>query len=395
MSVFKIKNVKIKELFFCLPFFLILLASYPYVFECIIPLPGVIVLTSLCLLYAIWQSSRLNIKRNIPSSIRLCFVIQIFVWLIYYIIHNDSSYITRIVFIITTSFTLLALYKKSIEGRFFYYNTLFITLQSLLSMVAFILCFVGILTPLFSFRNIDTRTAYFFGIASTNTLMGNIGRMAGFFDEPGALATWGVFALVFNKIFYKNRYIEYILIFCLFSTLSLAYIILLGIYLILYYHKNVIKLIPLLMICFIVCWFVIEQQGHDSLLYDMTFGRLDRTLGGEYGRKELEDLARSYFYQSPLIGHGAGNIEEVAYVSDNYLATFANDGIIGSIVLYLPLIIVVYKKKSNKDIFYGCLLLITCYTQRPFHINLLHYLMLYGYCLLALSNENYLIKEKK
>ena len=60
---------------------------------------------------------------------------------------------------------------------------------------------MGLLEPLFQFIEMDGRPGYFYGLFTTNTVFGGFVRNAGFYDEPGALSNWGVFALLFNKLF--------------------------------------------------------------------------------------------------------------------------------------------------------------------------------------------------
>lgn len=380
---------KRSELFALIPIFLALFACYPYVFSQFLHLPSVVVISALLLGYMIFLNFSNSNNANVSKSLNICVIIQSIVWFLYYLYHNDTSYITRIVFTIIIFYTIVTLNKLGLEKRFSYYNTCWISLQAVLAMIAFILCFMGILSPIFSFYNFDTRPVYFFGISCTNVLYGNLARMAGYFDEPGALATWGIFALVFNKVFYKKRLIEYLLIGCLFCTLSLAYYVLLVLYLVFFYYRNIVRIIPIIGICCVALWFASTQGTVDSKLYELTFERVEQSKQGDYGRNELSDRARKYFIQAPIFGNGAKNMEAHDYIGDNYLETFAKDGIIGSIVLYLPLIVVIFSSscRRNREILFGCLLLIACYWQRPFHINLMHYIMLYSFCSLALLNN--------
>ena len=55
-------------------------------------------------------------------------------------------------------------------------------------------------------------------------------RVNGFFDEPGAFAFWGMFALLFNKLMFDNKKLEIIIMVSLLFTFSAAYFVLLPIY---------------------------------------------------------------------------------------------------------------------------------------------------------------------
>ena len=74
-------------------------------------------------------------------------------------------------------------------------------------------------------------------------------------------------------------------------------------------------------------------------------------------------------------------------MDDNPFEILAKDGIIGLVVTYLPLLVVLLKfSRRNKDVFFAGLILTAGYLQRPFHVNLLHNLMLYGFVILIYKN---------
>ena len=83
------------------------------------------------------------------------------------------------------------------------YN-LWLAFQVVAGSIGFILVLVGILQPIFEFRELDMRPGYFFGLFTTNTYLGGFVRNAGFYDEPGTLAFWGMYALIINKLFVDN-----------------------------------------------------------------------------------------------------------------------------------------------------------------------------------------------
>lgn len=62
-----------------------------------------------------------------------------------------------------------------------------------------------IIAAYFKFVEMDMRPGYFFGLFTTNTYFGGLVRNAGFYDEPGALAFWGIYALIINKMFVKTQ----------------------------------------------------------------------------------------------------------------------------------------------------------------------------------------------
>ena len=129
----------------------------------------------------------------------------------------------------------------------------------------------GLLEPISQFIQMDGRPGYFYGLFTTNAVFNDFVRNAGFFDEPGSLAGWGVFALLFNKLYINNKKIEYLLIFGLISTLSMAYFVQLGVYLFLFFRKQRKKVL-LITILFLLILISVSSFSED--LNNSIFGRL-------------------------------------------------------------------------------------------------------------------------
>lgn len=374
-------------------FFGALLVSQPYIITLMIGISNEFLWLPLILLLFLLS---LSYKRTyIPSSFYVCCLIQALIWIIFSIIHSDTSYITRIIFIILTILQLASMDKIIGLKNTIYLHNKFLTAQSVLAALAFILFFIGILSPIIEFQLRDSRPAYFLGITFTNSISGNIIRPSGFFDEPGALAAWGIYALIFNKLFYGNKKIEYLLIASLMLTLSLAYYIQVAIYFLLFYSKNIKAAIPIAVLVFIAYFIVASDTS--SEIYRLTIGRI---MGLEEGglestsRGAMTEVSKEYFKSSPWIGIGARETENIGvYSSDNPYETLGKDGIIGTIALYLPLLYVLFSK-FNRYIWSAIAILAVGYLQRPFHLNIMHYSMMYSFCILALSNCEILSNNK-
>ena len=108
---------------------------------------------------------------------------------------------------------------------------------------SFLLVLFGLLSPISNFVQMDGRPGYFYGLFTTNAVFDDFSRNAGFYDEPGALAFWGIFALLLNKLYINNRKIEYLLLFGLISTLSMAYFIQIAVYIFFFYYKQLNKIL--------------------------------------------------------------------------------------------------------------------------------------------------------
>lgn len=365
-------------------YFFSFIAGWPCVFYLMGWLPNYqfnyVILLLFCIIYLIIKQSY-----NLNIVITNLIIIQILTWFFYYIIHSDTSYITRI-FYLTLTFCLLKIQTLDKSYNLFKIFDSWITLQVILGAIGMILVLVGVLKPLFTFTEMDGRPGYFFGIFTTNTYLGGLVRNAGFFDEPGALANWGIYALLINKIFVKNKIIEYPLIIGLLSTLSTAYYIQIILYLLFYYRKNSKSLIISLLIIYIAM-LIFASYNHE--INDAIFGRFEySTETGSFkgdNRSELFNRTWGIFKKYPIIGLGAEQLGIDSwkifggFVGGNFFYNLAADGIIGFIITYLPLIFLFKKSTQDKNILFLSIILLVGFLQRPYDsTQLLYPLLIYS-----------------
>ena len=145
------------------------------------------------------------------------------------------------------------------------------------------------------------------------------------------------------------------------------------------------------MVIVVICSFVYVRGSGDSL-YDLTFGRFETDQYGklETNRDVLMEKAKLMYRKSPTWGTGAENIEKMGeYIADNPYESLATDGIVGTIVIYLPLIILLLKNLNRKDIILSIIIIAAGYLQRPFHIVILHYIMLFSFLYLGTRKEKH------
>ncbi len=360
-----------------------LFLTYPYIFNIFFSVPSeqIILILSFILAIVIIRSEKNG--ASLPSVITLIFLTQGLFWFIYFYYHSDSSYLVRIFFLILTYVFLLMLVKTSSLNEFILINNNIITIQSVLSAITFCLVLTGIIDSFAEFTNTDGRTLFWYGFSCSNTRIGNIIRPSGFFDEPGALAYWGIYALVFNKLFYNNKKVEICLIIGLFFTLSVAYFIQIFFYFLFYSSKK--KSLLTLVIVGILSFFVYQYIESNEVLRYMT---IDRFEGGNIRseRNELSEMAKGYFIKNPLMGMGAKNMDDVGYLADNQYEILAKDGIIGTFITYLPFFYLIMRFIKNKKILSAVFILTLGYLQRPFHINEMHYLIMYIFVVMVVLN---------
>ncbi len=386
---------KIKKIASQTPIILVigeLLCFYPFVLNQFLGLGSETTLLLIALAANILLSFISKKKSNygLPQVIKVCIIVQVALWTLYFPVHNDSSYITRLFFIASSLILLLYLQNKNLLYQFADSYNKFILLMALLGVPVFFAFALGLWTPLSSFTNIDGRECYFFGLTFSNSITAGICRVAGLFDEPGALAFWGIIAMIINKLFFDNKKIEIGLGLSLLTTLSAAYFVQITMYIILFYKSNLKSIFVIVLLLGGVLFVSKTYLGGNEQLIYMT---VDRFQGGEIRsqRNELSRETKKIFAESPIIGIGAQNLEQRGYFNDNPYEILAKDGIIGFIVTYLPLLYVMFKYgKRNKKVLWATLILFAGYMQRPFHINLLHFFMFYLFCLLVYyKNEGY------
>lgn len=370
-----------------------LLGSYPYVFCQFLPLPpiSIIIVASILLLFLVSIRFKSKLK-PLPKIFNQIIIIQVLVWLIYCILHKDSTYITRITYAFSCYLSLMCLHncQNGILNFFKNYNKWILTM-ALGGTVAFFLILAGILHPIFQFCNIDGRNAYFFGLTCTNFYFGNVIRYSGFFDEPGAMAFWGIWALVFNKLFYKNTKFELCLSFCLIFTLSLAYYIQFIIYIISFKVKSTKQILGIVLLFSSLVGIIFYSEDTDYDIYKYTLYRLEANSSGSINgdnRSDLMEISKKTFLQSPIIGVGAYNaIANMDYMGDNPYMNLAYDGILGTITLYLPLLSLWLFSNDNRDIRLSIIILFIGYLQRPISVFFITFFMLYAFFLLGLYDN--------
>lgn len=370
-----------------------LFSAYPYMFFQLLPLPSIKILSAIFFLLYLFI---LFVKRKItiPNRIILyTLFFQVLFLFISFIYHSDTTYITRIVLLLLTFGSILCLNntKLGIIGFIKFYNNII-----LLMAVAGCLCFIIKLfipfEPISVFVNPDGRPSYFYGLSFTNYQLGNIIRYSGFFDEPGAIANWGIFALLFNYLFIHNKKYERILSICLLFTFSVAYYIQILFFILVVKRFSIRKFFYLFIGIFIIIGAILFTKDSEIDLYRLTLYRLEinEETGGLQGdnRSELAEKSKEQFVKYPLMGQGAQKISDMDYMADNPYEILAKDGILGTLMTYLPLLVVLFVKFHKQKYVFSIILLFLGYLQRPFHIDLVHPMMLYCMFYLMIMYDN-------
>ena len=352
-------------------YFFSFIAGWPCVFYLIGWLPhytvNYLLLFALVMFFVVIRN-----EYRLPRPIALLLVLQVVTWGVYVVIHGiDMSYFTRILMLCIT-YMFLEMQLSCERLSFIKTYNWWLVFQVVAGTLGFLLVVAGILQPIFEFREMDMRPGYFFGLFTTNTYFDGLVRNAGFYDEPGALAFWGMYALLINKLFVDNKKVEVLLIAGLISTLSLAYFIQIAMYAFFFYKEKGRKLLPYIM-AFILALVLISS--FNARMNRTIFGRMEYneetgTISGD-NRSKMTKVCWDIFLESPIIGQGARHLIEISqerrvFVGANPNLTLACDGLIGQIITWSPFFFLFTLRRYDKKYEWAFWLLIAGFLQRPY-----------------------------
>lgn len=367
-------------------YFFALIAGWPCVFGLMGWLPDyklcygglAVVLGIICMSKRIFKA---------PYIITYLIVIQCVTWALFSAIHSDMAYFTRVFYLIIVYMLLALMYHYGDTIKYIKIFNGWLMLQAILGTIGVVLVLTNVLYPFFEFEQMDGTNGYFFGLFTTKTYLGGLVRNAGFFDEPGALANWGVMALLLNKIFLDNKRMERLILVGLVSTFSMAYFIQAFLYLLMFNTKKkgggFYALITIVLFVVVLMFFGSFNDDVNNAIWGRF--QLDNTTGRLAGdnRTSLAEVTLVYFMQAPIWGHGASNLIALSqhsgeFVGANPFSLLAADGLVGYGVSLLPFIFVFVKKRNNRNISFAWLIILVGFLQRPYDgTQLLYPLVIY------------------
>lgn len=391
-----VNKLRLRSVVFAIVLFS-LFAVYPFVFSQFVPFLNIKLASAISILILIVLCVIVKQLKALPLVFNQIWIIQVALWLILFVVHSDSTYLTRIFFLVETYLIIICL--NSVDRGCFKFIKIYdkiILAMCLFGAISFFLVLLFNINPISEYQNVDGRTGYFYGLTCTPAKFGYVIRYAGFFDEPGAIAFWGMYVLLINRLFIHNHSVEKWLSMALIFTFSIAFYIQYVFYYLLLKRKTqkqVVSVIILMTILVAATYYTKDTEY--NLIYEFTFKRLEYdkssgTISGD-NRSDLASNAKKVFVESPIIGAGPSIITKVSDMADNPYENLATDGILGTIIIYLPLIIVAAYSK-NKNIVFAIFILALGYLQRPFHSNLLHPFMMYLFSLISID---YISKRKQ
>lgn len=299
------------------------------------------VLTFLCLLIMSIQVGMRSKAQIFDFKILLVIVTQIAYYLIISYYHNDFSNLNLCVQLLSL-FIIICYINGFIGFTKFVKSYIYVILAMGIggTITFFLHALIGI-KPLFTVEYSASGTSYFLGLTTTNVYfdVANIRliRYSGFFDEPGTFALFSIFAIILNRIYFKNKIFERGLIFVTIFTMSLAFYFILFVFFIFFYiNKSNLKYLLLILIAIGFSYkFISDNTSNDTVnkIYEFTFKRFEINESGlaENNRSELSDHDSQVFFDHPVLGTGWANGD---VYGSNFFSVFARYGIFGSVFYY-------------------------------------------------------------
>ena len=343
-----------------------------------------------------WErSNRRERKDHLPGRIFPLLLVQLIGFSLCFIVHGQPQVIIIQIVITTLFISILALLNATIGIVTFFklYNRWIFLMAALGAFTWALTSFAGF-TPFYGVPDLidNEREIYNYILTfsvhdSSLTAM----RYSGFFDEPGAMANWGLFALLINKLFVKDKRIEFPLIICLLFTFSMGLYVQLILYFIFFYTQKNNKKKGLIVIAATVFVFLFLSTLKEGLganearsVYDMSIGRFtamfqegreNNSIAAVDSRKDISDLAKSEFLAHPIFGTNS-----TEYMGDNIYEPLAMYGLVGAAFVYFPIFWLLFSayKRGDKAVLRMTIIIFVGFLHRPYHRNLLWNLIIYG-----------------
>lgn len=398
---------KVKTTLVCLFVLLQIICFYPYEFASVyfLPLPKVGgVMHMICAVVTGIALVTLKNHIRVPSIVYNLMLVQLLGFWVCCIAHDNLNMAVGQTLVFVLVICLITYIESSIGlVTFFRFYDKWILLMAVLGVCTWVLISFFSYTPLYSAIDLENTNRfidnYILSFSNHNDDMSTF-TYSGFFDENGAMGLWGMFALIINKLFVKEKWIEIPLICTLLFTMSLGYIIQVLLYLILFYlnRRNLNKSV---LIAILACAFFSIVSGLQNTEYDFlyikTIGRVTEILDNSNSsssliasdnREELAAAALKEFQKNPILGTSNTTIS----VGDNIYEPLALYGILGSLLIYAPFLWMIIHCRRDKDFMKGLLIIMVSFFHRPFHAHLLWVFILYSIIILYKHRQMQLVE---
>lgn len=334
-------------------------------------------LTFACLLIMSIQITRNWNRKIFDVKILMIIILQIAYYLFTIAYRNDISNFNLCIQLISL-FIIISYINCFIGFQSFVKSYIYVILAMGIggTIIFFLHAIIGV-KPLFTVEYSESGTSYFLWLTTTNVYYSisnlRLIRFSGFFDEPGTFALFSLFAIILNRIYFKNSRIELWLITVTMFTMSLAfYFIIFVFFLFFYITRSNLKYIAGIIIAIGLSSYYLNKNIDNetiSKMYEFTFKRFEFSGGGlaENNRADISIQDKTVFYKYPLLGAGSDKKE---VHGSNLYSIFALYGIFGSIfyyafLVYFALQIITIKRKQRLFYFKILLLILLNFYHRP------------------------------
>lgn len=289
-------------------------------------------------------------ERIFDFNIFSIIILQIAFYIFVSFYHNDYANINLCIQLISV-FIIITYINAFIGFKTFVKSYINVTLITAIGgvLIFFLHAFIGV-KPLFFVDYSATGTSYFLWLTTTNVYYDvsdiRFIRYSGFFDEPGAFGLYSFFAIVLNKIYFKNAKKELWLILLTMFTLSLAFYMSMVLYFLFFYiNKSNLKYVIFLIAGILTIYLYLSSNLEDEtskMIYDSSFKRFEMNDSGlaENNRADLSDNDKRIFFEYPLLGSGTTK-EKIS--ASNLYSILANYGIFGSLFYYAFLLYFIFQ----------------------------------------------------
>lgn len=219
----------------------------------------------------------------------------------------------------------------------------------------------------------------------------NMIRLCGICNEPGYFGTFCALILCASKLNLKDK--NNIIIFAAgILTFSVAFLIIILVYLLLKSWKNWKAFVAILMLLIVYIYVIpnlnVSNESINRLLNRITFE--DNELkGNNRSNTKLDNILKYSLKETPWFGKGKGYIEYASITAVSTYKTYVIEyGIIGCLLIWGTLLIsVLYKNTRNLDVIFFIAVFFLSIYQRPNIMTLPYEILLYGGILYIKDNK--------
>lgn len=381
---------------------LLITAASPFMFYSFSWHPYKLLITVILLFFSASFFFKGKVKINDKFSI-LILGIQIFYSFVCIYYYDDPTYMNLVVQFL--SLTIIYAYINTfLDIKVFSHSiVLFMLALGGLGAAAFFLAILGVIQPSegasYMHGSVDRSVINYCMMTFTNISI-ELGsgrhfiRVAGYFNEPGAMAFFLTQALLMNKLIFDNKRIEWLLIFFGFFTFSIAYFISVVLYgFMFYFNGHFLRKVTIVLLLFSILFGSVytfrEKNEELDMIAKFTIDRLALSDSGDkiFVGDTRSDKFKSnyqYFVNHPVMGYGMKEFYKIPdYVGGAIIDILVRDGLIGVFFYFLHSLYFAWRGFFKNYILHSdsapikaAILIFINYIQRPYPLGIFNYVII-------------------